>query len=118
MSLQSDNAVKDLNAGVFHIARPADVGGLVETGFELHHHGDFLPCSCLDERASDGRLGIGAVDGLLDREHAVIVSGALEKLDHWIKRIVRMMQQNVVLADLFKQIVRAAAQVQLSWNKG
>jgi hypothetical protein len=42
MRLQADQSVKDLHAGVFQIARPADVRRLIEARFQLHHGGDFL----------------------------------------------------------------------------
>ncbi len=37
MRLEADDAMKDLNARVFHAARPADIGSLVEARHEFHH---------------------------------------------------------------------------------
>ncbi len=42
VGLQADDAVEDLDSGIFQIARPADIGGLVEAGHQLHHRRDFL----------------------------------------------------------------------------
>src|ERR1019366_10064520 len=50
MGLESNNAVKDLDTGVFHAARPADVGGLVEAGHEFHNERGFFGGRGLDKR--------------------------------------------------------------------
>ena len=42
VGLEADDAVEDLHAGVFHAARPADVGGFVEAGHELDDQRGFL----------------------------------------------------------------------------
>ena len=40
--LQSHQSVEDLHPRIFQLARPLDVGGLVEARFHLHHHRHFL----------------------------------------------------------------------------
>ena len=64
VGLEADDAVEDLDAGVFHAARPADVGGLVEARHELDDEGGFLGGGGLNERlrrrASPGWCGRGS----------------------------------------------------------
>ena len=48
MGLEADDAMKDLDAGVFHGARPANVGGLVEAGHQLDDEGGFFGGGCLE----------------------------------------------------------------------
>ena len=40
--LQPEDAVADVDAGLFQLSREADVRGLVEARFELDHDGDLL----------------------------------------------------------------------------
>ena len=65
VGLEADDAVEDLHAGVFHAARPADVGGFVEAGHELDDQRGFLGGRGFDERLEHGRVLAGAVERLL-----------------------------------------------------
>ena len=55
MRLQADQSVKDLHAGVFHFARPANVVGFVKARFQFDHRRDFLARSRIHERRDDQR---------------------------------------------------------------
>jgi hypothetical protein len=81
VGLESDYAVKNLDAGVFHVACPADVGGLVEAGHEFDNQSGFLGGSGFDERAEDGRVLAGAVEGLLHADDGGIFGALLNKVD-------------------------------------
>ena len=65
VGLEAEDAVEDLHAGVFELAGPADVGGLVEAGHQLDDDGDFLGLRGVGEGAEHGRVFAGAVEGLL-----------------------------------------------------
>src|SRR5206468_12734172 len=66
VSLQTDKAVKDLDSGVFQIARPADVRGFVEASLQLHHGGDFFLRGGCDQGRNNERVLVGTVERLLD----------------------------------------------------
>ena len=54
VGLQLDEAVDDLHAGAFEVARPADIGLLVEARLELDQRGDRLAgFGRLDQRLDD-----------------------------------------------------------------
>ena len=54
VGLQLDEAVDDLHAGPLQIARPFDVGRLVEARLQFHQRGDgFARIRRLDQRADD-----------------------------------------------------------------
>jgi hypothetical protein len=70
VGLQLDEAVDHLHAGALEIARPADVGFLVEARLELDQRGDGLAgLGGFGERLDDRRVGLGAIERLLDRDH-------------------------------------------------
>ena len=114
MGLEADQSVEDLHSRVFQRARPADIAGFVETRLHLDHHRDFLLGRGLNQGAYDGRIFAGAVQGLLDGKHVGIVGGGANEVHHRVVRIVRMVQQNVAMADFFKDVVRLAVQLQLA----
>ena len=74
MSLQADQAVEHLHPGIFQIARPADVGSLVEARLQFHHRRHFLRLRCSDQGGNDQGMLVGAVERLLDGKHSRISS--------------------------------------------
>ena len=77
VGLQPDQAVDHVAAGVLELARPADVGLLVEAGLDLDDHQHLLAgLGRVDEGVDDRGVARGAVERLLDREH-VRVGGRL-----------------------------------------
>ena len=76
VGLELDEAIHHLHAGAFQIARPVDVGLLVEAGLELDHGGDRLAgFGRVLQRLDDRRCLAGAVERPLDGHH-VGVGGA------------------------------------------
>ena len=62
VGLELDEAVDHVHACVLEVARPADVGRLVETGLELDHSGDRLSgVGGLLQRLDDGAVARGPV---------------------------------------------------------
>ena len=69
VGLQLDEAVDHLHAGALQIARPADIGLLVEARLELDQRGHGLAgLGGLGQRLDDRRVGRGAIERLLDRD--------------------------------------------------
>ncbi len=101
MGLQPDQAVEDLHAGFLQIARPANIGSLVEAGLDLDHDGHFFFGGGFDQRTYDGRIFAGAIERLLDRKNVWIVRGAFDEADNRAIGIVGMMQQEMFAPDYF-----------------
>ncbi len=98
--LQLDEAVDDLHAGALQVARPADVGLLVEARLELDQRGHRLAgLGGLGERTDDRAVGRGAVERLLDRDDVGIARGLIEELHHHVEQFVGVVDDDVLLAD-------------------
>ena len=70
MSLQADQAVEHLHAGIFQVARPANVSVFIETCLQLYDRGHFFLLGGGYQRRNDQRMLVGAIERLLDGEHA------------------------------------------------
>ena len=100
MGLQLDEAEHDLRAGALEVARPADVGFLVEARLQLDQRRDRLAgLGRFDQRADDRTVGRGAIERLLDRHDVGIARRLNEKLHHHVEGFVRMVDDEVLLAD-------------------
>ena len=100
VGLQLDEAVDDLRAGALEIARPADVGLLVEARLELDQRRHRLArFGRLDQRAHDRAVGRGAIERLLDRHDIGIARRLVEELHDHVERFVGVMDDEVLLPD-------------------
>ena len=97
--------MEDLHAGVFEAARPANVGGFVEAGFELDDYRHFFFSGGFEQRVRNRRIGIGAIQRLLHGQHARIVAGGAQEIHDGVVGLVRMVEQDVVAAQRFEQRV-------------
>ena len=120
VSFELDKAIDDLGASALQRARPADIGFLVEPRLELDQRGDrFSRFRSLDERAHDGRFGRCPVERLLYCDHIGVARGLLQELDDDIKRLVRMMNDEVFLADGRETVSRVIANaLGIAWIVG
>ena len=98
VGLEPDEAVDDVAAGLLELARPADVGLLVEAGLDLDDHQHLLAgLGGVDERLDDRAVAGGAVERLLDRQHVRVGGGLLEEALHRRgEGVVGVVQQHVV----------------------
>ncbi len=100
MGFELDESVDDLGARTFEIARPTDIGLLVEPRLEFDQRGHRLAgFGGLRKRAHDRTVLGGAVERLLDRHHVGIMRRLLEELHHHVERLIRMMDDKVLLAN-------------------
>ena len=100
VGLELDEAVDHLHAGAFQIARPFDVGLLVEAGLELDHGGDRLAGLDRVLQRLDDRRGLArAVERPLDRHDVGIGGRLLQELQHHVEGLVGVMDDDVLLAD-------------------
>ena len=118
MRFQTHQPVEDLHSGVFQIARPPDVRSFIKARFQFHHGGDFLALRCRNQGWNDQRMFAGAVKRLLDGKHAFVGRRRLNKRERGIVRIEGMMQQHIVLAKFFEQIMGLRGQPQFARRKG
>ena len=110
VGLEADDAVDDVHAGAFELEGPGDVGVLVEARLDLDQRQHLLAgVGRVDQRVDDRRVGAGAVQRLLDGQHAR-VGGRLgeERLHRRGERIVGVVQQDVALADRGEDVLCAA----------
>ena len=78
--LEPDDAVHDVAAGLLELARPPDVGLLVEAGLDLDEHQHLLAgLGSVDQCVHDRRVTAGAVERLLDGQDVRVVGGLLEE---------------------------------------
>ena len=108
MRLEPDQAVDDVGAGVLQLARPDDVGLLVEAGLDLDQDDDLLAAlGRADEGLDDRRIAGRPIEGHLDREDVRIVGGlGDEPLDGRGERFVRVMDEDVARADRGEDVGR------------
>ncbi len=99
-----------MRAHLFQLGRPVDVGLLVEARHQLHHHRHFLAGARGGQQGLH-QLGIlaGAVDGLLDRHHVRIQRGGRQEVDDGLERLVRVVQQPVLLGHGLEELGRLVA---------
>ena len=105
MGLESDDAVHDVRAGFLQAVGQLDVGFFVESRAQLDDHRDVLAgLRGGDQRVDDRRFVAGAVQRLLDGEHARISGGAAQEVEHRTEAVERVVQQHVLLADHGQQV--------------
>ena len=117
VGLQSNQAVKDLHTSIFHAARPFDIGGFIESGFEFQHHDHFFCGGPGDQRFHNRRVLAGAVDGLLERDHCRVFGGAFNEIHDRFEGIKRMVKKDVAFSQFGKNIVAGGGQAQLPRHK-
>jgi hypothetical protein len=109
MRLQTQQSIHDVDAGFFHLPRPFNVVRLVETRAQFHHRGDLLAIfDRIHQRADDARIAAGAIKRLFGWRARPGLARPVLKTDD-ASKLLRMMEQNVAVADRREQI-RPAAQ--------
>ena len=104
MCLEVLHAVDDLDAGLFQLAGPGDIAGLVEARLQFHNDRYVLPvCRRSAQRPDDRAAGTGPVENLLDGQHIGIVRGLGDEAYDWIKTLERQRKQDVLAGDLLEE---------------
>ncbi len=100
VGLEADDAVDDVDARLLEHAGLVDVVFLVEPGLELDQGGHLLAVLGGTRQGGDDRVGLGrAVEGHLDGQDLGIFRGLLDELHDRAERLVRMVDQDVLVAD-------------------
>ena len=98
--LDADQAIDHVDALVFERSRPLDVTLFVEARLELEQHGDlFAVARRLEQRGHRRGVAADAVERHLDGQHVGVVGRAFEPVDDRLERVVRAVDEDVVLAD-------------------
>ena len=110
VGFQLNEAIDDLHAGAFEIARPTDIGLLVEARLELDDRGDRLAgFGGLRERLDDRGIGRGAVERLLDGDDVRIARRLLQEIHHHVEGFVRVVDDEILLPDRGEAIAAMVA---------
>ena len=98
--LEAHQPVDDVHARLLQLARPPDVGLLVEPRLDLHQRDDLLARRRrVHERVDDGGVARRPVERLLDREHVRVGRGLLDEALHaGGERVVGVVDEHVALA--------------------
>ena len=103
VGLVPDEAVNDVDPGLLELFGPLDIVRLVEARFQFYERSHLLAVlRCLDQRTHQGRIATRAIERLFDRKHLRIAGGLLDEIHHRLKRIVRMVQEDVLRAERLK----------------
>ena len=104
--LVSNNAVSDMHARIFQLARPQNVARLIKACPQFNQHRYLLATLCgADETGNEWAITRGAIQALLDANHLGVGSRVLNEFLHRaLERFVRVMQQNVASANGCKDI--------------
>ncbi len=104
--LEAQQAVDHVNAFALHGSRPFDVAFLIEARLQFHDHRHLLAVLYgFKQRLDNGRVAAQPIQRHLDGQDVRIARGAPQKFHHRLKRLVRMMQQLVLLADQIEDVV-------------
>ena len=109
VGLQVDEAVDDVDAGRLQAGRPLDVVALVEPRLQLDEHRHLLAgLGGLDQQVDQRRVRADAVQRHLDGDDVRVLDGrAQERLDRG-ERLERVVDQEVLIADLLEDLVRSS----------
>ncbi len=100
VGLELDEAEHHLRAGALQVARPADIGLLVETRLQLDQSRDrFAGFRRLDQGADDGAVGRGAIERLLDRHDIGVARRLHQELHHHVEGFVGVVDDEILLLD-------------------
>ena len=110
VGFQLDESEHDLHAGAFEVARPADIGLLVEARLELDQRGDrFAGLGGFGQRLDDRGIGRGAIERLLDGDDVGIARRLLQEIHHHVERFEGMVDDEILLPDRGEAIAAVIA---------
>src|SRR5208282_4047283 len=100
VGLEVEEPINHLSAGSLEVARPADVGRLIEPRLEFDDRGDRLSrLGRFDERLYDRRIVARPIERLLDRNDGGIGRGLPDELHHHVEAFIGMVHDDVLVAD-------------------
>ncbi len=110
VGLQFDEPEYNLRAGALEVARPANVGLLVEPRFQLDQRRHrFAGFRRLDQGADDRAVGRRAIERLLDRHNIGIARRLEQELHDDVEQLVGVMDNQVLLPDRHEAVAAIVA---------
>ena len=105
VNLVAHQAIDDVHPRLLKLACPEDVVRLVKPRPQFHHrrHLFAVPDRAL-QRANDARVPARAVKRLLNGQHVRVRRRQLQELHHAVEVLVRVVQQDVPLANGSEQV--------------
>ena len=103
VSLQTLDAVENLDTGLFQRLRAFDVAGFVESCFEFDDDGDVFPVfsgSC--QGCQNWAVSTGSVECLFDCQYVGIFGSFLKEAYDRVEAVVRVVEQHVLACDRLK----------------
>ncbi len=109
VSLETRHAVAHVRTDIFEALCPAHVVLLIEPRLQFDQHGHLLPpFRRLGQQPRDTRIATRPVERQLDGDHVGVVHGGLdEPLDRAAEALVRMVQEQVPLANYLEDVAAA-----------
>jgi hypothetical protein len=99
--LQTDNPVNHVSTGFLERFGPIDVRCFVETCLQLDHHRNLFPAlSRRSQRGHDLGVATGSIKRVFDCQDMRVLSSLLDEIEHRLKALIRVMQQDRFMADL------------------
>ena len=106
MSLQAPQTVNNMASGLLQHLCPQDIILLIKTGFQLHKDRYLLAVlRCCCQRCNDRWIAADAVKCLFDSQNIRILSCLADELNNRRKCLIRMVQENILPADLGKYVL-------------
>src|SRR5580765_8190321 len=100
MDLVTDEAIYDVNAGFFELARPKDVVRLVESRPQFDNGSHLLAiANGTFQRADNARVAAGSVEGLFNGKDVRVGSCLFEKIRYSTEIFVGVVEENVSFSD-------------------
>ena len=101
MGLEAHHAIHHLHAQRLQLLGPIDIGFFVKACLELQHCQHFLaPPYRFGQQPHDFRVGARAINRLLDGQNLGVIHRFAQQLQHRIKALEGLMNDDVVLAHL------------------
>ena len=102
--LVAKHAINHVRARVFQLGCPRNIVRFVKPRHQFHHHGYLLARQRRrHQSARQLRMAARAVNRHFNRHHIGVVRRIADKFHNRLKRLIRMMQQNITLGDFVQQ---------------
>ena len=105
MNFEAGKTVHNVHTVAFHFFSPVNVLLFVEPSLQLNDGGHlFAAATSFKKSLSNRRIAAAAVKRLLNSDNVRIQSCLLQEFQHAVKRVIRVVDKDVALADLVKAI--------------
>ena len=112
VGLEADHTIDHHRTGSLQAAGQLQVGLFVKARTQLDHRSHFFTVTCcINQRINDFRVGAAAVQGLAYGQYMRILGSLAKQVDDRGKRLERVQQQDVLLADHAENVLAVLQQL-------